>query len=237
MSHAGFEVRPVRHYDVPRYPTTCLEAEPIEAPPDDRVRLRDVLRFVVCALLMLGLVLGAVACGDRARLAVVPPRVDGGITPDGAVPPPDGAVPPPDGGSDDGGDIIMGDIAECTPGDIYCADDQTLMTCSDSYWYESTDCSAYCPANYGPQSYTLGCDVNAYDPCNCYDMLDGGIAQCTPDTVECWDSNTIATCDPSTGGLVSTDCTTYCHEHFGVQYTPTGCDATQLDNPCGCVTR
>ncbi len=235
MTHAGFEVRPVRHYDVPRYPTTILEPEPEEAPAEDRVRLRDVLRFAVCALLMLGLVLGAVACGDRARLAVVPPKVDGGITPDGGLPPPDGGLPPPDGGEPDA-DIIMGDVAYCTPGDIYCADTQTLMTCNDDrYSYSPTDCDAYCQATYGPQSYTLGCDVNAWDPCNCYDMLDGGIAQCTPGDVQCWDPSTIATCDPATGSLVSTDCTTWCHEHFGTTSTATGCDASQSDNPCGCT--
>jgi|WetSurMetagenome_2_1015567.scaffolds.fasta_scaffold262445_2 hypothetical protein len=234
MSHAGFEVRPVRRYEAPRYPTTCLEPEPVEAPPDDRVRVRDVLRFLVCALLMLGLVLGAVACGDRARLAVVPPRADGGLTPDGG-PLPDGGLPPPDGGDGDGGDIIMGDIAECTPGDVFCADPQTLMTCEDGYTYQAQDCDAYCQATYGAQSYTLGCDSGAYDPCNCYDMLDGGIAQCTPDTVECWDSSTIATCDPASGSLVSTDCTSWCHEHFGTTSTATGCDATHLDNPCGCT--
>ena len=233
MSHAGFEVRPVRHYDVPRYPTTCLEPEPTEA-QEDRVRLRDVLRFIVCSLLMLGLVLGAVACGDRARLAVVPPRVDGGITPDGG-PLPDGGLPPPDGGEPDGGDIIQGDIAECTPGDIFCMDSQTLMTCNNGYSYDQTDCDAYCQATYGSQSYTLGCDVNVWDPCNCYDMLDGGIAQCTPGAVECWDPNTIATCDPSSGSMLSTDCTTWCHEHFGATTTATGCDAMKLDNPCGCT--
>jgi hypothetical protein len=43
MSHEGFEVRPVRHYDVPRYPTICIEPEPAEM-PDDRVRLRDLVR-------------------------------------------------------------------------------------------------------------------------------------------------------------------------------------------------
>jgi len=232
MSHAGFEVRPVRHYDVPRYPTLCLEAEPAEA-PDERVGVRDVLRFIVCALLMVGLVLGAVACGDRARLAVVPPRVDGGITPDGG-PQPDGGLPPPDGGGDDGGDILAGDIAECTPGDIFCADAQTLMTCSASYAYEATDCNAWCQATVGPDSYTLGCDVSAYVPCNCYDMLDGGIAECSPGTIGCLDPSTVEVCDPTTGSMISTDCTTWCHETFGATSTATGCDATNAQNPCGC---
>ena len=232
MTHAGFEVRPVRHYDVPRYPTTCLEPEPIEAPPDDRVRVRDVLRWLVCALLMLGLVLGAVACGDRARLAVVPPRVDGGVTPDGG-PLPDGGLLPDGGGPD--GDIIMGDVAQCTPGDIFCQDAQTLMTCSASYAYEPTDCNAYCQATYGSYSYTLGCDVNAYDPCNCYDMLDGGIAECNPGMIGCLDPNTIETCDAATGSMVSTDCTSWCHENFGATSTATGCDAMNVENPCGCT--
>lgn len=238
MSHAGFEVRPVRHYDVPRYPTTCLEPEPVAGPADDRVGLRDVLRWLVAGLLIVGLALGAVACGDRARLAVIPEKIDGGTTPDGG-PLPDGGPQPPDGGPPpDGGDIIMGDIAECTPGDLYCQDPQTLMTCSEDRWsYEPTDCDAYCQATYGPQSYTLGCDVNAWDPCNCYDMLDGGIAECTPGTVWCLDPDTVETCDPATGSLVSTDCTTWCHEHFGATSTAAGCDATRLDNPCGCTLR
>jgi hypothetical protein len=238
MSHAGFEVRPVRRYDAPRYPTTCLEPEPTAAPADERVHLRDVLRWLVCALLMAGLVLGAVACGDRARLAVVPPRHDAGLQPDGGLPPPDGGLPPPDGGNDDGGDIIMGDIAYCEPGDIYCADSQTLMTCNEgAYEYVATDCDVYCPATYGPLSYSMGCDLAAADPCNCYDMLDGGIGMCTPDTIECLDPNTVSTCDESSGSMISTDCTTYCTLHFGAGATATGCDATQRDNPCGCVSR
>jgi hypothetical protein len=235
MSHAGFEVRPVRQYDVPRYPTTCLEPEP-EEPTDDRVRPRDVLRWLVAGLLMLGLLVGAIACGDRGRLAVVPPRADGGITPDGG-PQPDGGLPPPDGGEPDGGDIIMGDIADCAPGDIFCADTQTLMTCNeDQGTYTATDCDAHCQATYGPQSYTLGCDVNAVDPCNCHDMLDGGIAQCTPGTVWCLDPSTVETCDQATGSMVSTDCTTWCHEQYGATSTAAGCDASQSDNPCGCTS-
>jgi len=236
MSHAGFEIRPVRHYDAPRYPTTCLEAEPTEAEGDGRVHLRDVLRWLLCAVLMLGLAFGAIACGDRGRLAVPPPEhLDGGHSPDGGGPDgggPDG-LPPPDGGDPDG-DILAGDIAECTPGDIYCQDGETLMTC-EHYYYEPVDCTTYCPATYGPQSYSQGCDVNAADPCNCYDMLDGGIAMCTPDTVECIDPNTVSTCDEATGGWVTSDCTTWCTEHFGAGATATGCDATQPDNPCGCV--
>jgi hypothetical protein len=234
MSHAGFEIRPVRRYDAPCYPTTCLEPEPTAAPDDGRVRLRDVARWLVCALLMLGLVLGAIACGDRGRLAVTPPpRTDGGLVPDGGSGP-DGGLPPPDGGNDDGGDILAGDIAACNPGDVYCADSHTLMTC-DQVSYVATDCDAYCPASYGPQSYSMGCDIAAADPCNCYDMLDGGIGLCTPDMVECLDLDTVSACDEATGSWVTSDCTTYCAEHFGAGSTATGCDATQVDNPCGCV--
>jgi hypothetical protein len=190
---------------------------------------------------MLGLALGAIACGDRGRLAVVPPRHDGGLTPDGGVgpdgglPPPDGGPPPPDGGDDDGGDILAGDIAECTPADIFCADDSTLMTC-ESYTYEAVDCDTYCQAAYGPRSGSFGCDIAAVDPCQCYDMLDGGIAACTPDVVQCLDPATVSTCDPTTGSFITTECSTWCREHFGAGSTATGCDATRTDNPCGCVT-
>ncbi|HEY3356395.1 MAG TPA: hypothetical protein VGQ83_24305 [Polyangia bacterium] len=230
---SGFAVQPVRRYDLPRYPTTCLEPEPTEQ-AERRFGPREAARWLVVALLVLGLSMLLIACGDRGRLGTPPPpRLDGGALGDGSVPPPDGALPPPDGGADDGGDILAGDIAQCTPADLYCADGHTLMTC-ETYSYVAVDCDTYCPATYGPQSVSQGCDTTAAEPCQCYDMLDGGRAECTPDEVMCPDPTTITSCDPTTGGYVTTTCAEYCVLHYGPDSLAAGCDAAHPDNPCGC---
>ena len=49
---------------------------------------------------------------------------------------------------------------ECTPGEVSCADDSTLMTC-DNYYWETKDCSTYCTEEFGEGYVPYGaCDAN-----------------------------------------------------------------------------
>jgi hypothetical protein len=232
MPNAGFELRPVPRYEPPRYPTTCRDDE---AAPPAAWGWREVIRVALALVLVLGLALGALACGDRARLAVTPPGRDGGIG-DGGPPGdggPDGA-PPWDGATDDGGDILLGDIAECTPGDLYCADADTLMTCADST-YQAESCTERCVDEWGPTAFSQGCAAAAADPCQCeYDLLDGGMAACTPGEVTCRDEATAEVCDPATGSPTAVVCADYCTATYGAGATSSGCDASAADF-CGCA--
>jgi len=70
--------------------------------------------------------------------------------------------------------IVDGDPPMCTPGDVYCEDEDTAMVCSDGYYYEPLECDAYCKEQYGEDAYAVGCDAEAEDPCLCeYGPVDG----------------------------------------------------------------
>ncbi len=74
-------------------------------------------------------------------------------------------------------DMIDGVWAGCEPGEIYCQDDETLMTCNeeDRYSYDEHDCAEYCVEVYGEDYYSNGCDASDADnPCGCeYGIVDG----------------------------------------------------------------
>jgi hypothetical protein len=130
-------------------------------------------------------------------------------------------------------DIEEGIEASCMPEDVWCADTETLITCPD-YYEVYQNCNEYCAETYGPQSESYGCDATVTDnPCQCYDMLDGDVATCTPGDVECWGSNTAAVCNESYY-FDSYDCGTYCVSTYGADYVSLGCDAT-LEEPCNCA--
>jgi hypothetical protein len=131
-------------------------------------------------------------------------------------------------------DIIDGDVAECTPGDVQCGPGNTLGTC-DNYYYEYAGCDAICQEQLGePLAYSQGCDVTQSDPCQCrYDMIDGGMTECLPGDVTCGPDNTVGTCDNYF--YEYTDCDAHCQEQLGEPYAYSlGCDANQASDPCQC---
>lgn len=124
---------------------------------------------------------------------------------------------------------IDGGMVECSPEEVYC-DDNSLVTCPD-YYPIYTECDTYCSETYGPDYYSLGCDAEAEDPCQCeYGMIDGDWVECLPEDVSC-DGNSMVTCDDYYP--VYTDCDTYCSETYGPDYFSMGCDAEQ-EEPCQC---
>ena len=133
-------------------------------------------------------------------------------------------------------DIIDGDIAECTPGDFYCLDDQNVAICNDDYWsWTEQNCNDYCHEVHGPEYSSYGCDSQAEEPCDCvYDVMDGMIAECTPGESYCVDDDTVVVCDDDEYSWTEHDCDAYCTDTFGEDYYATGCDAENQTNPCGC---
>lgn len=131
-------------------------------------------------------------------------------------------------------DIIAGEMALCTPGDIMCFDDRTVGLCDVSYGdFVPQDCNEYCVATYGYDYYSLGCDATAADPCRCeYGMTDGGVAACEPGDVICLDEATLGVCDDS-WSYAPFDCDARCVEQHGAGATSAGCDAAVAD-PCQC---
>ncbi|MBW2700095.1 MAG: hypothetical protein JRF33_04685 [Deltaproteobacteria bacterium] len=73
-------------------------------------------------------------------------------------------------------DIMLGVMAECTPGDIHCLNDDTLQVCDENAWsFTDHDCQDWCVENYGRSSLAGTCDASETDnPCGCeYGIVDG----------------------------------------------------------------
>jgi hypothetical protein len=133
-------------------------------------------------------------------------------------------------------DIVMGEMAVCTPGHFYCHDENTLATCVDEWApYELTNCEEFCDDTYGIDSFSYGCDAEAEEPCQCeQDIIDGGIGICTPGEFYCANEDTVVICDEM-WLWTDVDCETYCTTTFGEGSVPAGCDpGNDRDNPCGC---
>lgn len=133
-------------------------------------------------------------------------------------------------------DIVGGVAPACMPGDVMCADDQTLAVCNDGYWYENIDCDAHCQQTLqDPYAYSLGCDMGAEDPCQCqYDIIDGDVAACTPGDIYCSDASTAQVCNQDHWSYTAYDCTTYCSDTYGPGFVSIGCDTLDPNNFCGC---
>lgn len=132
-------------------------------------------------------------------------------------------------------DIIDGDIAECSPGEVQCFDGPAVGVCVDWAWQIRT-CDEVCKETYGIDAYAIGCDAAAAEPCLCEtDIIDGMVASCTPGEVYCWDVDTIAVCQADGYSWLNTDCPQVCLEAFGTGYLPgAACDMADPANPCGC---
>lgn len=133
-------------------------------------------------------------------------------------------------------DIILGDMPACTPGDIQCFDEKTLATCDDNGWeWVTQDCEEYCNQTYGIDAYSLGCDAQAEEPCQCEtDIMDGIAPSCTPGELYCQDTDTVMVCDDDGWTWSEVECNTWCTDTFGEDYYATECDGTDEDNICGC---
>ena len=128
--------------------------------------------------------------------------------------------------------VIDGEPVECTPGDVYCEDDYTAMVCDD-YSYTPVDCNDYCQDEYGPDYYSIGCDAEAEEACQCeYGIIDGDWAECTPGDVYCADQDTAMTCVDGVT-YTPTNCAEFCAETSGGEAVAVGCDAGK-DPACLC---
>lgn len=204
MSQELFKVKPVQSYDEPHY-----FAAPVDEVEDaaDEQRLHP-LATVVLALLVFGLALGMIGCYMRTEFHDDDPQPDGG---------PDGDPPDP---------------PLCDDGALRCADDWTVELCDENAW-SAQSCDDYCLENMGPGSYSMGCNAEAEDPCQCeYDILDGIDVGCYPGDVRCVDDWTVETCEEGYPEVQS--CHDWCVEQYGWEYTSERCDASSEDF-CNCV--
>jgi hypothetical protein len=68
--------------------------------------------------------------------------------------------------------IVDGEMVECSPGDVRCAEDGTFAVCVDNMW-SWRSCEDYCDEMYGPDATSGGCDVTAEEPCMCVSSRSG----------------------------------------------------------------
>jgi hypothetical protein len=134
-------------------------------------------------------------------------------------------------------DIIEGGLPVCTPGEFSCVDELTAQVCTTDYTWETRDCEVYCQETYGEYTETKGCVEGADDPCGCYDIIDGDVAECTPgEFLFCHDENTASVCAEDHWTWIYQDCAEYCVIHYGPDASSSGCDDNEGDNFCGCTT-
>ncbi len=129
--------------------------------------------------------------------------------------------------------IVDGEPPMCSPGEVYCEDQDTAMVCTDGYYYEALECDPYCKEQYGADAYAVGCDADAEDPCLCeYGIVDGDPPMCTPGDVYCADEDTAMICNDDYY-YEAIECDAYCVEQYGSDAYAVGCDADEED-PCLC---
>lgn len=206
MNNDMFQVKPIDTYTGARYPSAHT-TEPAGETFEERNR---PLLFLVSLVLIVGITVGLVGCYLRSDYVPETPQ------------------PQPDGGPDgDGGD---GD-PPCTDGDLRCSDDWTLETCDDGSWVGQS-CHDECSAR-GLEYYSVGCDADAEDPCQCeYGIVEGLMEECEPGDVICGDDGMAQICtDEWYWDLRS--CDEICREEHGPEWSSAGCDESAED-PCQC---
>jgi len=220
-----FELRPLKEYKGAHYPAAWRK----EAPDDELKKSPPSLaRCLFTGLLAFGLLFGLIGCfGDvKGKLteqadAGILPNIDGGDSGDG-------------GDEADSGDIMLGVMAECTPGDVMCADNENLATCNEDYYYDAArSCEEICDEEFADSSaYSLGCDAQAEDPCQCqYDMVPGVMVECTPGEVQCREDNQYVECTEDYYLSDPRSCDELCAESDMMSY---GCNEAVVENPCQC---
>jgi len=139
-------------------------------------------------------------------------------------------------------DILDGEIASCTPEELYCADTASITYCDvpeGETWGTplTVTCTEYCRLTLGPDySSYEGCNAdNPENLCSCvYDVLDGGIAQCTPGELQCLDDGQLATCNADSS-FDYVLCSDKCLADLGEGAISLSCDATDAEDPCTCI--
>ena len=133
-------------------------------------------------------------------------------------------------------DTFDGGMYECYPDEKQCLDDATLLICNENYSFDPMSCEEYCQEKFGPDYISLGCNIEAQDPCQCeYGLTPGIVAECTPGDIYCPDAQHVAICEE--GHLMHTiyACEDYCRITFGEDYYSTmDCNAENPGNPCSC---
>ena len=79
--------------------------------------------------------------------------------------------------------MVDGGRSACIPGEVYCSDENTLVTCNENGHLKRHKCDVVCREKYGPHSQSNGCKTQAPDPCQCDDepgLLDGEPLQVVP---------------------------------------------------------
>jgi hypothetical protein len=133
-------------------------------------------------------------------------------------------------------DIIEGIIAECTPGEFYCGDEQTAWVCfEEGFEFEAMYCEEYCHERFGEYVSSGGCYDQADVPCKCYDIVDGDVAECTPgDLMWCTDGTTARVCGEDGWEWTYQDCSLHCLINYGHGSQSGGCNEDNGDNFCSC---
>ena len=130
----------------------------------------------------------------------------------------------------------------CTPDELYCADDWNVTICDvpDGGTWGTPDtisCHAYCQRTRGYEwTSFVGCDDSFEgNICRCAeDIIDGGIAQCTPGELRCLGDGELATCnDDSFFDYLF--CGDVCVDLLGPGAISRGCDDADAEDPCLCV--
>jgi hypothetical protein len=139
-------------------------------------------------------------------------------------------------------DIIDGEIAMCTPDELYCADDWNVTFCDvpeGETWGtpDTISCHAYCQRTRGTDWTSFnGCDASLGEYlCQCAeDIIDGGIAMCTPDELRCLGDGELAICNDESF-FDYYFCGDVCVTELGEGAISLGCDDTDAADPCLCV--
>jgi hypothetical protein len=132
--------------------------------------------------------------------------------------------------------IIDGDMAYlCLPEERMCQDDRTVAFCEAGEFIPQS-CDEYCRDTLGPMAYSMGCDDQAEDPCQCeYDMVEGEMgAVCFPSSVICVDDDTVNICDDVGESISTVSCQEHCEGELGAGASSPGCDPSAGDDPCQC---
>lgn len=133
--------------------------------------------------------------------------------------------------------IPDGDIADCNPGDVFCADETyTAYVCNETGEdYDVVNCNEYCSEAYGWDYYSEGCNAETPDNfCSCeYGQIEGIMVECYPGDLWCEDTETLRVCGED---FYSTpiSCYDYCQQEYGVEYYSLGCNDENVENICNC---
>ncbi len=148
-------------------------------------------------------------------------------------------------------DMLLGVMVECTPGEVYCLDNETVQVCDDTSMFQYKTCEEYCESQFGEEYQPSSiCDEDqSGNLCDCQlpdgdidgdvdgdgeDIPDGDLAYCTSGEMYCEDGSKLFVCENPSEWFTMYLCEDYCVEEFGADYVSYGCDAEDTQNPCQC---